>query len=41
MTKINLMSQTDSYEAPALYVIEAQCESGFGESLVWDPEEEF
>ena len=41
MTKINLMSQTENYEAPALYVVEAQVEAGFAESIVWKPEEEF
>ena len=41
MTKINLMSQTENYEAPALYVVDAQFEAGFGESLGYFEEEEF
>ena len=40
MTK-KTFNSVEAYEAPALYVVEAQFEAGFGESLGYFEEEEF
>jgi hypothetical protein len=40
MTK-KLLNSIEAYEAPALYVVDAQVEAGFGESLGSYEEEEF
>lgn len=41
MLKTNLFEGHDAYQAPSVYVVDVQCEAGFGESLTWTDEEEF